>query len=744
PRHATDVLRFSLNNSHRLSRQSHQPFSHHFSRPLHQLLFSQLFRRHHFISAKMPRFQQTFTVIDPPRNPIQPGVSENLPELAPAMTSKEAQRRWREKNRQPRISRVEQLRLEREEQARIKAEFEKEKAAKRAKFLREKKKEKEQKVLDEKRKKGLPLVDAHPSQSTISWFVRQGPPAKRKREETGEPGEDQQPPRPHPTQREHQQEEHENAQLAPSPKHSSHRVAAVTGSLSPMAPPPPTQRAQQASMQFFDDLDDLEDLLPSASQMERELSEEYSMPQFQATAASMVDRPPVPLFGDSNGRTSFTPELPIPLPALPTPVPARQVVDRVKTATDYFSSQDWDLSSQEVRDLDGPAQSSMGPRQSQDPLRRPEPSLPKLPLSPVAPVPASAKREASLQSSEPPRFFGSSGDGVELLMGLWESRKLARQEEQKRKEAEKKRLAEEKLREEQLQQDLEAVADDLLEPLSQCSIHNQGTQQPCNSMDRHQSELGTTDLAETNSALAAPRAESDYSASEFKGLGEVTLAQLDPVPANDSESDYNASEFKGLGDVTLAQLDSVPAKDSESDYGGSEFKGLGDVTLALLDSVPAKDTKSDYGGSEFKGIGDVTLSLLDPEPVPVTARVHVTAPAPVPASQAESFYGDSGLKELEEDALALLEQQATTAAAASLPMIIITPAGNAGNASEALGQNGKTVVDPDISSNLGDNSQLSEANELDLGERNPSVPDPNASFGVGDGSWLSDDEDLDI
>lgn len=588
------------------------------------------------------------------RNLIQRRPNEALPELAPAMTSKEAQKRWREKNKQPRMSRAEQFRLEWEEQARIKAEFEKEKAANRARLLREKKKEKEQRILDEKRKKGLPLVDVRPSQSTISWFVRPGPPAKRKHDETREPDEDQQPQRPHPTQRDHQQEDHANVQPVPSPRPSPRLVAAVTADLYPMDPPPSTQPAPLASAQCFDDFDDLEDLLPSASQMDRELHEEYNMrrPQLATTEAPLptprVYRPPVPLFGDSNGVKSneFTPEVPMSLAALPAPVPADEVDDRIKTAIDYFSSQDWDLSSQEVRDLEGTIQPHMAvqlsPQKAQQSSYRPEPSLPK--ASPTAHAPVSAKRDAP-QSSEPPRFFGSSGEGVELLMGLWESRKLAQLEEQRRQEAEKRRLAEEQLQREQLQGELEEIANDLLGPLSQCSIHHDDTEEAMHAdSGRLQSELRTEDLAVANPAPAAPGAESDD--------------------------------------------------------GGSESKKLGDTNLPLLDHVAAApQDESDYGGSEFKGLGEATISLLDP----------------VAPSQAESDYGDAGFKELGEEALTLLEEAAmASVTTAALPAVIVTPAADSGVARNDLCQNSNAVVDLNASFGLGDGSWLSDDDELDL------------------------------
>ncbi|KAK3374672.1 hypothetical protein B0H63DRAFT_255249 [Podospora didyma] len=125
----------------------------------------------------MPPFKQnTFTLV-PNKMGMQGLLSreaagEPIRESKPPMTSKQAKKLYLEATRQPRVSREEARRIEREEQERIRNEFEKEKAANKARILREKKKAKEDKAKEEKRKKGLPLFQVHPSQDTITRFVR--------------------------------------------------------------------------------------------------------------------------------------------------------------------------------------------------------------------------------------------------------------------------------------------------------------------------------------------------------------------------------------------------------------------------------------------------------------------------------------------------------------------------------------------------------------------------------------------
>lgn len=89
----------------------------------------------------------------------------------PPMTTKQAKKLYRQKGKGPKISKAEQRRIDLMEQDRIRKEFEKEKAQARARTARDKKKAKEDKERDEKRRKGLPLVEVHPSQDTISRFI---------------------------------------------------------------------------------------------------------------------------------------------------------------------------------------------------------------------------------------------------------------------------------------------------------------------------------------------------------------------------------------------------------------------------------------------------------------------------------------------------------------------------------------------------------------------------------------------
>ncbi|KXX83018.1 hypothetical protein MMYC01_200396 [Madurella mycetomatis] len=129
--------------------------------------------------------QNTFTLVPNPLG-LQGLMSRpaNGPQSKPPMTSKQAQKLYRQTNRQPRMSKAEQRRIEREEQERIRRELDKEKQANKARILRDKKKAREQQVLEEKKRKGLPLVDVRPSQDTISRFVR-GNGLGKKRDSTG-------------------------------------------------------------------------------------------------------------------------------------------------------------------------------------------------------------------------------------------------------------------------------------------------------------------------------------------------------------------------------------------------------------------------------------------------------------------------------------------------------------------------------------------------------------------------------
>ncbi|KAI2468987.1 hypothetical protein F4781DRAFT_395970 [Annulohypoxylon bovei var. microspora] len=117
--------------------------------------------------------QNTFSII-----PNAPGAINgdlDTPQSRPnkrPMTSKQAKKAYQKANQGPKLSKAERRRQELFEQDRIRKEFEKEKNQARAKAARDRKKEKEEKERAAKKKKGLPLVDVHPSQDTIAWFVR--------------------------------------------------------------------------------------------------------------------------------------------------------------------------------------------------------------------------------------------------------------------------------------------------------------------------------------------------------------------------------------------------------------------------------------------------------------------------------------------------------------------------------------------------------------------------------------------
>ncbi|KAJ4399513.1 hypothetical protein N0V85_005997 [Neurospora sp. IMI 360204] len=119
----------------------------------------------------MPR-QNTFTVVPNPLG-MQGLISrDDAPTVA--MTSKQAKKLYKQATKQPKLSKAEQRRLELEEQERIRKELDKQKSANKSRIAREKKKAKELAEIQARKKKGLPLVDVHPSQDTISRFVRVG------------------------------------------------------------------------------------------------------------------------------------------------------------------------------------------------------------------------------------------------------------------------------------------------------------------------------------------------------------------------------------------------------------------------------------------------------------------------------------------------------------------------------------------------------------------------------------------
>ncbi|ATY60612.1 hypothetical protein A9K55_006829 [Cordyceps militaris] len=110
--------------------------------------------------------QNTFTII-----PQGPRFDATTTPMVP-MTSKQARQAYKAASKTPSMTRAERHRWEREEQERIRKEFEKDKAAAKARLARDKKKDKEARQREEKRRNGLPLVSVRPSQGTIAGFVR--------------------------------------------------------------------------------------------------------------------------------------------------------------------------------------------------------------------------------------------------------------------------------------------------------------------------------------------------------------------------------------------------------------------------------------------------------------------------------------------------------------------------------------------------------------------------------------------
>lgn len=115
--------------------------------------------------------QKTFELIPDPVGHLGQGQQAGAVLSKPPMTTKQAKKLYRQKNKGPKLSKAEQRRIELMEQDRIRKDFEKEKAQARARTARERKKEKEEKEKEEKKRKGLPLIDVHPSQDTISNFI---------------------------------------------------------------------------------------------------------------------------------------------------------------------------------------------------------------------------------------------------------------------------------------------------------------------------------------------------------------------------------------------------------------------------------------------------------------------------------------------------------------------------------------------------------------------------------------------
>ncbi|KAL2873406.1 hypothetical protein SGCOL_011433 [Colletotrichum sp. CLE4] len=124
--------------------------------------------------------QNTFAVI-----PDAPG-RVGGPANRPPMTSKQAQKLYKQANKEPKRSKAEQRKWEKEKQEEIRKELEKERAAVKAKAARDRKKAKEEEARENRRRAGQPLFDCRPSQDTIARFVR-GNGTHKKRDSSGEP-----------------------------------------------------------------------------------------------------------------------------------------------------------------------------------------------------------------------------------------------------------------------------------------------------------------------------------------------------------------------------------------------------------------------------------------------------------------------------------------------------------------------------------------------------------------------------
>ncbi|KAI8185781.1 hypothetical protein KHU50_001579 [Colletotrichum sp. SAR 10_65] len=173
----------------------------------------------------MATHQNTFSV-------ISNGAPGGAPSRPP-MTSKQAQKLYKQANKVPRRSKAEQRKWEKERQEEIKKELERERAAVKAKQARDRKKAKEEEARENRRRQGQPLVDCRPSQDTIARF-------------------------------------------APSPQE-----------LSPQRPPPSTQAIIQ---------DCFDDFFPTASQLALELEDDEPDENSQAFAQSSLKEYESPRF----------------------------------------------------------------------------------------------------------------------------------------------------------------------------------------------------------------------------------------------------------------------------------------------------------------------------------------------------------------------------------------------------------------------------------------------------------------
>ena len=138
--------------------------------------------------------QRTFEVVPAANNQFRPQRDDGL-ESRPIMTSKQAQKLYRQATRGPKRTKAEQRQFEKEEQERIKRELKeeedqrkKELEASRARSARERKKAKDKDKADAeraaRRRQGLPTIACRPSQDTISRFFMQPVAGKKRALET--------------------------------------------------------------------------------------------------------------------------------------------------------------------------------------------------------------------------------------------------------------------------------------------------------------------------------------------------------------------------------------------------------------------------------------------------------------------------------------------------------------------------------------------------------------------------------
>jgi len=290
--------------------------------------------------APPPPPQLGFNVRPPPASEDEP---VNLSELGPIKTTKQIHKEYlartriskEEAKRQAQELREEE-RLEREQR---KKEAEKAKASNRARFLRDKKKAKEQAARDELRRQGLPTVQVHPSQATISgWFVQgKGAGTKRRVDEVEDAEGGEQPPK-----RTHVDEPERLSEttgattvplpFAPSeglrqqaqPERPSEMAEATTAPSDPQQSLPIRASTTVAALEpprgtpSF--LAEVEDLFPSSTQVARELAEEWA-PVKPPPPPAAVRVAPAPKSGGGNAQPIQKP-IPMGPPPRPAPKPA--------------------------------------------------------------------------------------------------------------------------------------------------------------------------------------------------------------------------------------------------------------------------------------------------------------------------------------------------------------------------------------------------------------------------------------